>query len=458
MLRKLLFHNFRVIYGLSHWLRHRFTPAGLLLLGIMVTSGIFGVNTRQTLAYQIFTFAAALLLVAALSAIRFRVPLRVARRLPQYGTMGQPLQYRVIVENPGSRGQPDLCLIDELHTEFPTYEEFRTTRDPEDRHRNWFDRRIGYPRLMGIIHRRRGAAIAPAALPAIAPRDRTELDMSFIPLRRGYLRFFRSRLARPDPLGLFRAVQNHVRPENLLVLPRLYRVPALKLGGRRKYQHGGITLASAVGDSQEFISLREYKPGDPLRAIHWRSFAKLGKPVVKEFQDEFFVRQGLVLDTFLGNRPVQLFEEAVSVAASFAAAVPDQDSLLDLMFVGTRTYRLTSGRGLGQTENMLEVLACVEPRFEDGVAKLNDLIMQNVGETSGLICVLLDWDRDRRDLVQRILALAIPVFVFVVTEDPGAIGAAAGPLADAPDRLVALPADAIQEALDRIISGTGTRS
>ena len=70
-----------------------------------------------------------------------------------------------------------------------------------------------------------------------------------------------------------------------------------------------------------------------MRRIHWRSWAKLGRPVVKEFQDEFFVRHALVLDTFTDPDDVQIFEEAVSIAASFACSIDTQESLLDLLFV-----------------------------------------------------------------------------------------------------------------------------
>ena len=65
-----------------------------------------------------------------------------------------------------------------------------------------------------------------------------------------------------------------------------------------RYQEGGVALAANIGRSEEFVSLREYRHGDPVRHIHWRSWAKTGKPIVKEFEDEFFVRHALVLDTF----------------------------------------------------------------------------------------------------------------------------------------------------------------
>ncbi|MCK7478688.1 MAG: DUF58 domain-containing protein [Candidatus Moduliflexus flocculans] len=84
------------------------------------------------------------------------------------------------------------------------------------------------------------------------------------------------------------------------------------------------------------MSLRDYRQGDPLRHIHWRSWAKTGKPIVREFEDEFFVRHALVLDTFTDHPQSAVFEEAVAVAASFACTLNTQDSLLDLMFCGSR--------------------------------------------------------------------------------------------------------------------------
>src|SRR5206468_1409519 len=73
-------------------------------------------------------------------------------------------------------------------------------------------------------------------------------------------------------------------PGALVVLPKRYAVPDLALPGVRKYQRGGVALAGAVGDSEEFVSLRDYRPGDPLRRVHWRSAARVGRPVVKEYQ------------------------------------------------------------------------------------------------------------------------------------------------------------------------------
>lgn len=450
MLRRLLFANFRLAYRLSRYARDRFTPGGQLILGTLIFSGIFGFDTRQTLAFQIFSLCVTLLLIAFFTSLMFRGNLRVQRLLPEFGTVDHPLKYKVLVDNPGKHPQRDLVLLDELQEDLPDPMDFFAARDPEDTGRNWFDRVVGYPRLIRMIEQRRGASIAPTPIMDLAPGDHAEILVELQPVRRGYLRFCAAKIARPDPLGLMQAVRKNVLPGTLLILPLLYRVPMLKLPGGRKYQQGGLTSVNSLGDSQEFISLRDYRPGDPLRSIHWRSYAKLRRPVVKEYQNEFIVRQGLVLDTFLANGSAQIFEDAVSLAASFAHTLTrgSFDSLLDLMFVGARAYRFTTGRGVAQPETMLEVLACVEPCRDKSFQILRDLVQRHAGETSGLICIFVKWDDQRRALLEHLLAAALPVYVFMVQQGSEAVDP--GAAISASCRFVNLNCGSIQEQLDQL--------
>ena len=180
-------------------------------------------------------------------------------------------------------------------------------------------------------------------------------------------------------------------PHSVLILPKRHAMPAFELPGTMKYQPGGVSLASSVGESEEFLALREYRPGDPLRRMHWKSFAKLGKPIVKEYQDEFFVRHALILDTFGGRATGRFFEEAVSVAASLAYTIRNQDSLLDLMFVGPQAYCFTSGRGVGHIEQILEILASVQVCREKTFESLEHLVLAHARGLSGCVCVFLAW-------------------------------------------------------------------
>jgi uncharacterized protein (DUF58 family) len=257
-------------------------------------------------------------------------------------------------------------------------------------------------------------------------------------------------LARPDPLGLFRALSGVSLPQTMLILPKRYPLPPIALPGVTKYQEGGVAFASNVGQSEEFVALRDYRRGDPLRHVHWRSWAKAGKPIVKEFEDEFFVRHALVLDTFIDDPRSELFEEAVSVAASFACTVLTQESLLDLLFIGPQAYRFTAGRGLAHTNQMLEILASVRACGDRPFRTLETLVLDHAAAVSGCICVLLAWDEARQNLVKKLNALNVPVRVLVITEPGRSPALDPGPMRNEPDRFHVLENGQIGQGLARL--------
>jgi uncharacterized protein (DUF58 family) len=161
------------------------------------------------------------------------------------------------------------------------------------------------------------------------------------------------------------------------------------------------------------MGLRDYRPGDTPRRIHWKAWARTGRPVVKEYQDEFFERQALVLDTHatVGD---ECFEAAVSVAASMVVAPRSSESLLDLVFVEGRAYTFTQGRGLGTGTDLVRVLAAVSPSPADRFEALAEAVLLGAARISGAIVVLLAWDDARRNLVASLRGRGIPGRVWMV--------------------------------------------
>jgi uncharacterized protein (DUF58 family) len=273
------------------------------------------------------------------------------------------------------------------------------------------------------------------------------LPVEITPLRRGVLRFHGLNIARADPLGVCRAFRSVALPQTMLILPKRYPLPPLALPGLMKYQEGGVAMASNVGQSEEFIALRDYRHGDPMRHIHWRSWARSGKPVVKEFEDEFFVRHALVLDTFTGHPHSEVFEEAVAVAASFACTIQTQESLLDLLFVGPQSYCFTAGRGLAHADQMLEILASVQPCRTEPFQSLEHLVLDHIGAVSGCICVLLAWDAPRREFVRKLRAVGVPLLVLLIVSEGKGKHLDPGPMRDEPANFRVLETGNIEQAL-----------
>ncbi|HZP10921.1 MAG TPA: DUF58 domain-containing protein [Nevskiaceae bacterium] len=100
-------------------------------------------------------------------------------------------------------------------------------------------------------------------------------------LKRGWLRGGVFSVATEFPLGLFHAWTWMELDVACLVYPR--PAPA----GRQPPAARGMGHRAdrAVGGHDEFVGLRSYQRGDPIRSIHWKSLPKVGQPLVKQFAD-----------------------------------------------------------------------------------------------------------------------------------------------------------------------------
>ncbi len=438
-----IYWSYRHSSGLWHWAWRRFTPAGLCVACWLVAD-VVGVDMENTVAYQSFALLLAFLIFAFACSFFFRAKFSATRLLPRFGTAGQPLHYEIQVKNLTAKTQAGLTLLEDLADPRPSFDEWLAFQLAESRRIKPF--RMNQRRRKNPF---RLATLRAAEMPLLPANGEGTMRLELVPLRRGILRFAGVTVARPDPLGLFRSFSQVAAPQTVLILPKRYPLPPIALPGQMKYQEGGVALAANVGRSEEFVALRDYRHGDPVRHIHWRSWAKTGKPIVKEFEDEFFVRHALVLDTFTGEPHSELLEEAVSVAASFACTVLTQESLLDLLFVGNRSYCFTAGRGLGQADQMLEILASVQNCGDKKFDALEHLVLNHIAVVSGCICVLQRWDEARRKFVEKLKSLGVPVMVLVVVR-PGEQKPEAGPLRAEPENFHVLEVGKISETLSKL--------
>ena len=80
---RLSYRLLRTVSGIGFWFGARLTPAGGLVLGAAIVSGALGVDTHQTLAYQLFSLLMALLLMAWVSSLLLRPRFHALRHAPR---------------------------------------------------------------------------------------------------------------------------------------------------------------------------------------------------------------------------------------------------------------------------------------------------------------------------------------------------------------------------------------
>ncbi|MEU4574154.1 DUF58 domain-containing protein [Nonomuraea sp. ATR24] len=236
-----------------------------------------------------------------------------------------------------------------------------------------------------------------------------------------------------DPFGLVELTRAFTITDTLVVTPQVVALPHVRLSG--EWTGGGDSRTrsvAAAGDDD--VAPREYRQGDDLRRVHWRSTARHGELMVRREEQQWQSRGALLLDTrrfaHRGEGPRSSFEVAVSAAASIGVhlareglglrLVTDQGaehltdtglswSLLDTLAMvrgssarslemGVSALRQGGGDGL-----IVAVLGSLDPEEARELARL-----RHSGITA--VAVLLDvgtWDggqTENYDAVQTVLA------------------------------------------------------
>lgn len=137
--------------------------------------------------------------------------------------------------------------------------------------------------------------------------------------RRGVVSIGPVRSVQSDPIGVVSRERQLTEQVEVFVHPKIVHVEAGAVGMLKDVE--GITTANLSSSDVSFHALREYVPGDDRRSVHWRTTARTGKLIVRQFEET--MRAHLLI--MLANRVSDYedpndFELAVSVAASLGVA------------------------------------------------------------------------------------------------------------------------------------------
>lgn len=196
-------------------------------------------------------------------------------------------------------------------------------------------------------------------LPFLAPERHARGSIDLMLPRRGASRLSWAHLWSVFPLGFFRKGLRYRLDRDLLVYPELF--PEATPVSRRVARLGHET-SDRKGWGHELHSLREFRPGDDPRSIHWKRSASSGALVYTERQAEQGKRLAIVFDNGVGElssaNDARRFEHLVSEAATAAHQYLRAGYEVELV---TRDEGLDFGTGPVHRRRALERLALVAP-------------------------------------------------------------------------------------------------
>jgi uncharacterized protein (DUF58 family) len=121
----------------------------------------------------------------------------------------------------------------------------------------------------------------------LLPGKRVELTYGVTPTRRGEARFGAAQLRLRSRWGWCELLERLGAEEVRRVYPDFAQIARYTwLAGDRRLQEIGIKTYQQRGEGTDFKQLAEYRYGDPVRHIDWKATLRLGKPIIREFQDE----------------------------------------------------------------------------------------------------------------------------------------------------------------------------
>jgi uncharacterized protein (DUF58 family) len=413
MFRKFVFPAYARVTGNRHSTRQS-SERGQLVLAAALVCGAISIDTDLTLNYQLFSLLI-ILLISSRITVKFHQPeVTVKRVLPRYASANQKFSYDILITNIGKRVEADLKIVDEPVIVQPGFDEFQASREPFEETRNIYDRFIGWHRFLWLQRVKTGIRLTPALANEVPVKSQVRVKIEAEPLRRGFTKFGTTAVLHPDLLGLNYGVKRFKNPERLLILPERYKISeSFELPGGNNALPCGTNASWSTGNSDEFVSLRDYREGDSAKKIHWPSSMKRQKPVVREYQDEYFLRQSLILDISTNN--LTLAEESVSVATSFLFKMTEKNASVNLLYCGENPTTIS---GDGTEGRQLEALATIQPNSQP-FSILAEYARNKAQGLTGCVIVSSQWTEEHQQLQRLFESKGVPTtaFIIVTTED-----------------------------------------
>ena len=208
---------------------------------------------------------------------------------------------------------------------------------------NTSDRRLLPARIELPVGRR----LASFGLPSLPGRAAHEEVFAVPTTRRAVIRVGPARSVRGDPLGLMGREIRWTGAVDLFVHPRTVRIPGRRGGFIRDLE--GHATSKLTNSDVSFHALREYTPGDDRRYVHWKSSAKTGTLLVRQFEETLRSHVAVALDLGAGSYDSdEEFETAVSVAGSVALQSLRDDSFLSVLTTAARLRAVSPKRTLDE--------------------------------------------------------------------------------------------------------------
>jgi uncharacterized protein (DUF58 family) len=208
----------------------------------------------------------------------------------------------------------------------------------------------------------RGRRSARFLLAPLATGEDAQAAYRFPTDRRGRFEVGPLRVTLTDPFGLATTTRRVLGTEDVVVYPRVHEFVAPPDVGGLDYDRDHPHVLARVEPTGEFMTLRDYAPGDDLRHVHWRSTARRGHLMMRQNETRRRAPVLLLLDVRPGAHDRESFERAVEACASIATALDRAGRPFEVAWTTGTPIGVPGRRHLA---TVMDELAVVQPHGPD---------------------------------------------------------------------------------------------
>lgn len=271
-------------------------------------------------------------------------------------------------------------------------------------------------RIVELFHEGQVTDLPRIYIPYLGPGQTLTFQILVTPRKRGQMISLGTRVASKYPFGLLTRFYTIPDRRPVVIYPALGLLTThLQPASNPHDYQMGQTQPRHRGTSDEFYALREYRPGDNPRLIHWKRTARVGHLVVREMSQFSPHRLTVILDTYLAVKDPHhrfLFEQMVSFAATLLCHTLEKGFRAGLVCSGVPPMMVPPLAGREAQHRMLRTLSAVEPQYGSSVSDL----LQNwrfTGSWRGR-CFIITQAEPPANLVGKLSEIIGPVQVYAV--------------------------------------------
>jgi uncharacterized protein (DUF58 family) len=322
-----------------------FSLTGLIYCAMMMFLGLAAVNTQANLLFAVFGLMIGVILISVAVCRLVLVGLRVNRIFPEYSAVAQTATVQYQFHNT-KRFWPTLSVT---LGELEGVQAF--SRQPH-----------AY-----VLH--------------VPPGTTAAVNVEVTPTRRGLYRLGLYQLSTSFPFGFIKRALLRRHDETVLIYPPLGDVSPRLLELCRAADRSGANRKPRGNGSDEFYGVKEFRPGDNPRWIHWRRSARTGQLVARHMALISPPRLLILLDTYLPHRTpegIAAVEKSIAQAASLASRALESGMAVGLCAWSEGWTVVRPQRGKQHTREILAAMASL-PDNQSGTPQ--QLLDQSVGLT-----------------------------------------------------------------------------